>query len=430
LPKVQSWGQVEVARGESGVVYVQPVGEPAPPRTRGAAIDVCGGMVVVDVTQPDQPPRAVLDDPEWAQIWIASVYGPAVADAVVRVDHGGREEIVDAAKDYLSDVVARLGVGWWLHRWWPAPRPDIAPLDVGLLEIELGGLSWLAEACFVEPEPIAKLLVPQAEYLAEVSRSAQLNLTGAASEQFVDVFTRALRGVVEMSDPHTPGFDDCRHLLREIDSRDAAVASAMSGLDAFLQSLSETRHDLMPVGVGALAASGGSASVGPDTEIVDQEVGTVDWLQVAPRLVTSADGNVSWRVEQSPNSGAVLWVQVDRNLGSSEDDVVHARIYHDEDPIVFPLEPMGDVFLGQHDVDAETDPHSIVVDICSLEFARPPRISDRGRVAAQLDREEIAARIRERVMNAPRRRFDAATRLSPGAPFLAELVAAEVSRQS
>ena len=429
MSEPQNWGQVVVVRRESGVVAVHSVGQAAPPRTQGAAIDVCGGLVVVDVTRPGLPPRALLDDPELAQIWIASVYGEAVADAVDRVDHGGGEVTVEATKDYLSDVVSRLGMGWWLHRWWPAPVPDIAPLDVRLLEIELGGLTWLAEACFVELEPIAKLLAPQAEYLAELTRSAQLNLTGAASEHFAEVFTRSLRGVVEVAGQQTPGFGDCLELLREIESRARAVAGAMAGLDAFLQSLNETRQDLMlPISVGALAAGGGFPIAGADGVTVDQEISTVDWLQVAPRLVTSADQNISWYVEPSAESGAVLWVQVDRNLGSDENAVVYARVCRDDDPIVFPLEPMGDVFIGRHDVDADTDPHSIVVDICSLELARQPRISDRGREAARLDREEIAARIRERILNAHRWTYSVAGGLLPAAPFLAEVVAAEVLR--
>lgn len=229
------WATVRVTPDGDGLVIGPPDAVAAPIHLR-VTIEVSGGRLLVDMTRPDDPPIAEIDDPFWALTWLAGLYGPEAAERAKEVARGdaGDGEVL-ATQGYLRDPVIRLGVALWLHRWWPSGSPDLpAHFPVDLLEIEIGALRWHAEAAFIETSGIERALAPHASTLPDRVRLVRERGQGETGRLLGETLTSALRAVVAVLSEDTEGYDACRELLEQIVDEDQQVAAGRLLLDAEL----------------------------------------------------------------------------------------------------------------------------------------------------------------------------------------------------
>ncbi|WP_349803477.1 hypothetical protein [Nocardioides kribbensis] len=346
----------------------------------------------MDVTRPERAPHALLNDPFVAQAWLAGVYGSEVARVVERFleePETAEPVTLTARRDVLSDVVGRLGVGFWLHRWWPAGAAAIPEIDARILELEIGADAWSAEAVFVATEPITALLEPHTELLAtqvEAVRTA----AGRIAELDLGVLETALRATVDLVDDTTPGYDACASLLTAIETENRAVAEAVAGVqwDSVVADLWDEFADTLAASRPELAlASKGPGPAGDTVEVVRRGVATVDELQVGPRAVASRPGNVNWSLGVDGDDGALLTVRVDAAPDHPPGSPLLARVYLNAVPEVFSLWYDADwrAFVGTHRLSAvpDSDPR---IDIFDPAYALRPRLSEQAREQVAADR--------------------------------------------
>ena len=389
----EAWDEVTIRLGEDELITISP-SYPRPAEVETASIPAAGGVLFVDVTQPERAPYAVLHDPFVAQAWLIGVYGTEVAEVVERfLEEPETAELVTliATRDVLSDVVGRLGVGFWLHRWWPAGAAAIPEIDARILEIEIGANAWSGEAVFVATDAIEALLMPHTELLTTQVQALR-TAAGQAAELDLGVLRTALRATVDLVDDTTPGYDECASLLETIETENRTVTDAMHAVqwdslvadlwDQFAETLAATRPEL------ALASKGPGA--GSDTrEVLRRGVTTVDELQVGPRAVASRPGNVNWSLGADADGGAILTVRVDAAPGHLQEQgtPLLARAYFSTLPEVFSLWYDTDwrAFVGTHKLQTvpDSDPK---LDIFDPAYALRPRLSEQAQEQVAADR--------------------------------------------
>lgn len=427
-PTSPTW-EVFVRRDDLGSVVIRGLARPESTTEnmiRRAVIPVAGGSLEVhlDLAAVDDDPKALgaeLYDPQAAQVWIVDVFGEAVAEAVAAISgagHGPQEQAVTATVEYLTLPAIRLGVGLWLHRWWPAPTADIPPLDAALLEIELGGLAWLLESCFPEPDPIIDLLAPHLGYVADLVDAALAHGTGGANEQTLAMLTRSLNAIVEVVPASTEGYDRCQRHVDQLADRagsDSVVQGGLVEIEDWLRtaSLEVTggwAEDVAIVTRSAGAGQGDEAN-GPRPSRASF---TVDIAAVAPRLVSFHERNGSVELLPKPNGSAVLTVRVEASLDVTADDELAASVQAGQVHRELTLRPEQRSFAGAVTVRVDVDASGVVVDVHSPGVTWPAR----GRTQAREDREFVRETLRRR------------RGVTTGSGvFVAELVAEQVSRQ-
>jgi hypothetical protein len=380
----QTLGPVTIVRDGAGLVRITPA-EPAAAAAESsttAVLDVAGGVIVVDVVVADRAPASMLTEPYWAQSWVAGVYGERVAAALETfVDPEFSDPVaVDAEAGLLTDRVNRIGLGYWLHRWWPSDTSRLPELDEWLLELELGGLAWLAEACFVESDEVEVLLEPHVEKLVAQIEGVRATGHGSDDQKLLDVLTTALRAAVDVLGDDVPGYPEAGRLLATIRDEEATVASAAGtpAWDALLAGL------LTP----ALARRGGGGGTSRTGEVLQRGTTTADWRQLPPRVVLGRDDNLVWRVTRE-DDGPVIEVRVaaSPSLAPDTDEVLFARAYLDGFPWPFALRydnALG-AFAGSRVLPAEPT-SELDVDVYSAAFVQRPRLSEGARAAASAER--------------------------------------------
>ncbi|MFC0597807.1 hypothetical protein [Streptomyces palmae] len=286
---------VEVTRGEDGTVRIAAGTDAARGRAGGdvptggcdvtrAVLDAAGAVLAWPVLGGLGLPSAEIHDPGRAQQWLWALYGEHVAAAVH--DCAAREPAgVRAMADptALAGSAARLGLGHWAARWWPASYPDAIPaLEPDLLGLELAALTHQCQQLFDDegdqPDDCAAELI--GEHQAALDPLVQWwrdTSQPAATALHLD---RVLRLIDDAAD--SAGLDGpaLRHLRTSLDRRRPAATPIDPG--ALF-----TRHG----GGYALAAAGPPAGAG---RVIARGSGTNDWRRYPPGFVDAAENAVTW----------------------------------------------------------------------------------------------------------------------------------------
>lgn len=368
--------------GRIRVAFASPEADPTRISARHRLI-LHGGSVEVDVHSGWSTPDLDIWDLDAAMWWVPGVFGDAFADQLLALATdpvaGQAHRALPFHPSALTDIVRRLALGRWLLRWWPSSRSGVPRLDVAILELELGGLTWQAEPCFAESQVAEALLAPNLrDWLdAKLLVTGLPEATQLAAQEVVDLAGRAILDVVDFD---TPGFRD---VVAVLDSPDGlrepsrrALASIVDapetqvwkrGADRVLGSPTH-KHEVAliageegPLGLPALASG----------------VATTDWAQVAPRLTSGAEDDLLWQVRPSNDE---LQIQVDLESGDSQGDL-YARVYHARSTLplaLFKLERQGLLYTGFAALPLPPDAFDaseLWVDAVSPGYAHPPRTS-------------------------------------------------------
>ncbi|MCX2966854.1 hypothetical protein [Gordonia aquimaris] len=395
------WGNVGIRR-DGGLIVIAS-DRPAPPPIHLASIRADGGTVCVDVTDPTTVPTVLLDDPLRARTWLDLVYGTDAADAVARFDDGdaGAPDVAPARQGELFGIVARLGVGYWLHRWWPSGADEVPNIDVGLLDLEIGALAWLAEPLFADLAPIQQLLQPHSRTLVRVIDDLR-STAGSTAHRRLGILTTALRATVDIVAPDSPGYAESVALLDRIDTEDATAADILDATD----------WQVLDADLAASAVRSARAYAWP--ELVRTKAGAsgiwitptrsgsseADWAQLPPRTALARHSNINWTVRHEQGTP---WLTVNLDASAQANPAVQlmARSYPADDlasvPDVFALEfdSTRRVFTGRRRL-TSVPTSDFVVDVFDPAYMRRPRPSTVGRSAAEHDRSRIIDLIVER----------------------------------
>ncbi|WP_225881883.1 hypothetical protein [Streptomyces aureocirculatus] len=430
---------VDVSAGECGTILVAPAADDAategPDFTR-AVLDVAGAVLTWPVLGAPGPPSAWLHDAGRAQQWLWALYGERVALAVHERASGrptGRQDRarVPADPTALAGDAARLALGHWTARWWPASYPDGIPvLEPDVLGVETAALTHRCQQLFDDggdqPDDCAAELIEDHQ---------------AALAPLIQWWHAAPRST------HT-----ARHLETVLSLVDAAADGA--GLDGpalrhLRAALGERRRAGAPADPGTLFARHGGyalaagAPTATGARMIARGAGTNDWRRYPPGFVDAAEDAVSWTVRAlgarrrievevvahgaAPTAGAPLVAEVRVN-GGHRNRVSLAR--------------RDDLWAGHADLDLNTGPPT---------GAQPPRVEvavllpgfDPGPAPApptgpgatpgagtspandRAARDAIRALARRRLATAaPNLPYDVPPHAATAVPFLAETAAA------
>ncbi|SER11563.1 hypothetical protein SAMN04487983_101198 [Streptomyces sp. yr375] len=462
----RSQADVHVTRGEDGTIRVAAaaldsgaaaafygdVGAVGPEFT-WAVLDVAGAALTWPVLGAPGPPSAEIHDEGRAQQWLWALYGERVAAAVhdfhaVHDSAAGESAAgVRVAADLtaLAGSAARLGLGHWASRWWPASYPDGIPaLEPDLHGLELAALTHRCQQLFDEGGGAGE---------GDGDGDGGGDQPDDCAAELIEEHLAALDPLVQWwrataQPPHT-----ARHLENVLRLIDAAADNA--GLDApalrRLRSSLERAQGLdlgRPVGPGALFArhDGYALAAGEPIaaggRVIARGTGTNDWRRYPPGFVDAAEDAVSWtaralgarrRIEveavahiAAPAAGAPLVAEFRVNGGHQN------RV---------PLARRDDVWTGRADLDLDLGPG---LDLSGIEVGvvlpgfDPGRDggeggeggedgedgqggADEGRVA----RAAVRAMVRRRLtVAAEPQAYDASPHDASLGPFLAETAAA------
>ncbi|MDD1058499.1 hypothetical protein NMG29_09755 [Streptomyces cocklensis] len=337
---------IEVTRDADGTVRVG--GEPACPAFTRAVLDVAGAVLTWPVLDEPAPPAAEIHDPERAQQWLWAVHGERVAAAVHDRAAGGPDGVrVAYGATALAGGAARLALGHWAARWWPASYADGIPaLEPDVLGLELAALTHQCQQLFdtaFDDQPddcVAELIEEHQAALDPLLQWWRATPGPTGTGRHLDGVLRLLDDAADSAGMDGPAL---RRLRSALDRRPPAGAP----LD--LGALFARPRDY------ALAAGGPPAAGG---RVIARGSGNNDWLRYPPGLVDAAEDAVSWtaravgarrRIEvevvadaAAPVAGAPLVAEVRVNGGRAH------RV---------PLARRDDLWTGLADLrlDADTD---------------------------------------------------------------------------
>ncbi|MEV6486002.1 hypothetical protein [Streptomyces sp. NPDC051576] len=263
--------EVRVALGGDGTVQIAAADSAVPfprPDFTQAVVDVAGAVLTWPVLGDPEPPMAEIHDVGRAQQWLWAVYGERVAAAVyacaVGESTGAR---VTADRTSLAGSAARLGLGHWAARWWPASHLDgIAALEPDVLGLELAALTHECQQLFDDEGD---------------------QLDDCAAELIAD-HEAALDPLIQWWHATAPSADTARRLESVLRSVDSAADSA--GLDG--QALRRLRSAL------DRSRPGGGAAVDPVSPFVrlrDYALAAGDPLVAGGRVIARGSGTNDWR---------------------------------------------------------------------------------------------------------------------------------------
>jgi hypothetical protein len=400
-----------------------------------STLDLPGGTITYDVRYTSIPPDAAVHDPDGAAHWLARVYGAPVAEAILSLNGDGASGAssgteVEYSPDESASALARIALGQWVWRFWPATS-DLPPIDEAVLRFELAALAWGADDYFTALQPASTFLAGTLETLQEVANTlvsdprASDSPLGRVVLSALDAAVAGPSGALVTEDEHL--LDSLEDLFSRL-RRDQSIESespevdddVVGGAEEWLQRQSARRRGILADAYRselALAAGGGD-------EFGVRQIGghaTVDWVQVPPRTLDWNDGTVDWTAEPT-DDGADTWkvtvrVAAAPPLAPTAISLVLARGYILDGtatgnlPVMtLPLALNGDHFLG---VGTLQHPRirDLVIDIFAASSVRPPAIGADERAAARRERSAAREFIRFRyegrgdAADGPERRF-------------------------
>ncbi|MET9563835.1 hypothetical protein [Streptomyces tauricus] len=407
---------IRVTRAEDGTVRIAaPARGPAFTR---AVLEVAGGVLLWPVLGTTALPSAEIHDPGRAQQWLWAVHGERAAAAV----HALAAQPPGAAADVtpmepetvLAGQAARLALGHWAARWWPASHPDGIPaLQPDLLGVELAALTHRCQQLFDDPgdQPdgdAAELLETHQAALAPLIRWWQAARESASGP------VRQLGRVLTLLD-------------------DAADCAGLEGdaLRRLRSSLAEgVPHEVRtPFDLGGLFARSGDHALAAGERLVAggrviaRGAGTNDWRRYPPGFVDSAEDAVSWAVS-AVGARRRIEVEVAADVAAPSGGVHLAAEVGVEGgpPTRVSLARRGDVWAGRADLDVPASlPSGTRMEVGVLLPGFDPGPEPDSTIAGgRADRDAVRALVRHRLAAAalPEPQ-DTYTQ-----PFLAEIAAA------
>lgn len=389
-----------VIRAEDGTVRI--TGPSAGPPFTQAVLDVAGAVLTWPDLGPTGLPTAEIHDVGQAQQWLWAVYGERTAAAVdaLTPDTPAAELTPPERPTALAENAARLALGHWATRWWPASHLDGIPsLEPGLLGLELAALTHECQ-----------------QLLDESGESEGIELL----EEHLDALDPLIRWRRLLDPPR-----QLDHVLGLID--DAADNAGLDG-EALrrLRSALEQDHPTptaKPFDVSelfvrqrAFALAAGGLRTATD-RVIARGSGTNDWCRFPPGFVDASENAVSWTA-YAPGAGRRIEIEVVADIAAPAAGVHLAAEVHVDGgpPSRVPLARQDDMWIGGADLDLSpsTTPR-IEVGILLPGFDPGPGADDRAA------REAVRALARHRLSVAATPHDRTATQ---PAPFLAEIVAA------
>ncbi|MEW2410602.1 hypothetical protein [Streptomyces griseoviridis] len=500
--------RVRVALAEDGTVRVT-TGRADAVRATGLAFDravlgVAGAVLTWPVLGPPGLPDAEIHDVGRAQQWLWTVYGETVAGAVdaagmvdearaeatdepgtvdgagagaETVDGAGAGTVgatgasdpvtapaVDARAGALAGSAARLALGHWAARWWPASYLDGIPaLEPDLLGLELAALTHTCQQLFddIEDQPdadAAELIADHRAALGPLLRWWRAAPPGTTTARRLDVVVRliddaadgvgldgeelrALRAAlerhgvtgetaagstvpVEPPDPPSP-FDEPPDPPSPFDepTDPPSPFDEPAGLSAPVDvgELFARRHHDYALAAGEPLVAGG--------RVIARGAGTNDWRRYPPGFVDAAENAVTWTAS-AVGAGRRIEVDVVADVAAPVGGARLAAEVHVNGgpPHRVPLARRDDVWTGRADVHIpEAGPPRIEVGILLPGF--DPEPSPTLEPSSRTDRDAVRALARRRLARAEaqppaRRESD-----EDHEPFLAEIAAAATTAE-
>ncbi|KUF19087.1 hypothetical protein AT728_08310 [Streptomyces silvensis] len=352
---------VRVSAGDDGTVLITPAAAADPPGPdfthadpRGpdftyAVLDVAGAVLAWPVLGGPVPPTAYVHDAGRAQQWLWALYGERVALAV----HERALGRTAADRTALADVAARLGLGHWAARWWPASYTDGIPaLEPDVLGVELAALTHRCQQLFDDggdqPDDRAAELI-------EDHRAALAPLIQwwHATAHHPAHTARHLETVLTLVDAAADGAGlegpALRHLRTALGERHPAGVPAGPGPPVDLGALF-ARHDGYALAAGAPTATGG--------RVIARGAGANDWRRYPHGYVDAAEDAVSWTARAL---GARRRIEVEvvahRAAPAATGTLLVADVrVHGGHRGRVPLTRRDDLWAGYADVDLDAEP--------------------------------------------------------------------------
>jgi hypothetical protein len=395
---------VHVTRAGDGTVRVG--GEPAGPAFTRAVLDVAGAVLTWPVLGEPGLPTAEVHDTGRAQQWLWALYGERVAVAVHRCaagEPGGVTVVAEVTAPAAS--AARLALGHWVARWWPASYVDGIPaLEPDVLGLELASLTHRCQQFF----------------------DGSGDQTDDCVAELIEEHQAALDPLIRWWNAAPQATDTSRRLesvLRLVG--DAAEGAGLDGpaLRRLQSALDLDRPAGAPLDLGALFAGPGDYALTAGDplvaggRVIARGSGNNDWLRYPPGFVDAAEDAVSWTARAAGARRRIeVEVVADAAAPAAAPLVAEVRVNGGRADRV-PLARREDMWTGRADLDLPTDavPPGIEVGVLLPGFDPGP-----GAPADAAHRDAVRALARRRLA-------DAALPLPHDAyagPFLAEIAAA------
>ncbi|WP_206280664.1 hypothetical protein [Streptomyces griseoviridis] len=463
-----------------------------------AVLGVAGAVLTWPVLGPPGLPDAEIHDVGRAQQWLWAVYGETVAGAVDAagtlhgaeatdepgtvdgagagtVDGAAAETVgatgasdpvaapvtvpvtapaVNARAGALAGSAARLALGHWAARWWPASYLDGIPaLEPDLLGLELAALTHTCQQLFddVEDQPdadAAELIDDHRAALGPLLRWWRAAPPGTTTALRLDVVVRliddaadgagldgeelrALRAALERhgvtgetaAGSTAPGEPPDSISPFDQPTDPASPFDEPAGLSAPVDvgELFARRHHDYALAAGEPLVAGG--------RVIARGAGTNDWRRYPPGFVDAAENAVTWTAS-AVGAGRRIEVDVVADVAAPVGGARLAAEVHVNGgpPHRVPLARRDDAWTGRADVHIpEAGPPRIEVGILLPGF--DPEPSPTLEPSSRTDRDAVRALARRRLARAEaqppaRRESD-----EDHEPFLAEIAAAATTAE-
>lgn len=385
-----------IVRVESGTL---------PPPVFRSSLELPGGVAIFDVSDLGSSPSATIDDPVAARPWVARVFGDPLAEALSAVDLDvvgatTRSTGIPFVPTSAGAVLSRIALGQWLWRYWPLSA-EVSPIDEPLLRLELAALAWELDDCFLSLQPASTYLNGQLDALRAIAETFTDAPPSALGSPLGKIVLGALDAAVvgpagALASQDEALLDHLDNLLGELvaaqdeqaDAPDASHEGTLVELDQWLRNRSENRDRL----VAALRADYALAASAGDLEPESPEPhgeGSVDWLQVPPRVLDWNESTVSWVAEPVDGVPGTWLVQVAVRgvpvVTDATQPVLFVRGYlPDGTPsgelpvLVIPLASDGDFYVGSGRL-ADGRIRSLRLDVYSADSVMRPVIAEEPR---------------------------------------------------
>ncbi|WP_406346109.1 hypothetical protein [Streptomyces sp. NBC_00648] len=392
-------------------------------------LDVAGAVLTWPVSGEPGSPSAEIHDAGRAQQWLWALYGERVAAAVH--DRAAQEPLgvpvteedlgvrVAADPAALAGSAARLALGHWAARWWPASYTDGIPaLEPDVLGLELAALTHRCQQLFdgEDDQPddcVADLIEEHHAALDPLVRWWRAAPQPAALADHLESVLRLIDDAADSTGLDTPAL---RHLRSALEQHRPAGAPLDPG------ALFPRPHEY------ALAAG---QPPGAGGRVIARGTGTNDWRRYPPGLVDAAENAVSWTARAlgarrqieveavahvaAPTVGAPLVAEIHVNGGR---------------PRRVPLGRRDDLWAGRVDLDLSDGAAPVRIEAGVLlpgfdPGPAPDHPGTSGEASGRVGRDAIRELVRRRLTAAAEPlTYDPSPHEGWGTPFLAETAAA------